>query len=308
MNIAVPWDFRVTLDLYLGGIGIAVFLFTLYLTLRGQDRYWPLIKVGAYVSPIAVGTGLLFLITELGRPERIYTTMFRVNLHSVTSWGGFIQSGFIFLSLVSAFMIFKNGKEAIRSGLFRKLQVVGAIFAVGVGFYHGLLLLSLGRPLWSGGLVPVLFLISSMLAGTAFMFAAKSVMEIKFSSRLSITQSAAALDGEDRDIPFIPLLTGLAFIQLVLLLIWQVSMYKMDQDVSVAMEYMLDTYSISWWGIVIGAGLLVPLGITTYHLLSNGGKYKSAGFKVTVALLFLAGSYTFKHIIVAAGQIRFPFF
>lgn len=308
MNIGVPWDFRVTLDLFLGGIGIAVFLLTVYLSSYAREKFWPLVKVGFYTAPLAVGTGLFFLISEIGKPERMYTTFFRTNPTSVTSWGGFFQAAFILLSLTLAYMVFKKGKDAFNGSLTRNLQIVGVIVALAVGVYHGLLLSSLGRPIWAGGLIPVLFLVSSLLAGTGYMLAVKSVLGVSISSEMNVSETAAASEGVNGSRNFIILLTGLSAIQMILLFIWQISSYRLGNDVLQTMESLFATYGLSWWGIVVVAGLLVPFLIGIYFVFTNRKQDVSVGLNVTIALLVILGSYTFKHILVAAGQIQIPFF
>ena len=299
-----PWDFRITVDLFLGGLGIGIFLYSVILSFVNKERYERIIKLSAYLTPILVGGGLLFLISELGRPERFLTTMYNFNSQSVTSWGGLFQGIFILISLVYAFMFFRKSTSG---ALFKALQIFGSIFAVGVGVYHGLLLASLGRPLWTGGLVPVMFLVSSILGGLVLILILKSFALPLTVSKTAQAETAAA--GESgKEVNFnahLFLLTGL---QLILVLIWQVSLYRSGTETLETVNKMMAEFGTLWWLLVIVIGLLIPFAGSIYQLVKDHKAEMSNSMAIILSLLVLIGSVTFKYIILTVGQFDIPFF
>lgn len=296
-----PWDIRVTLDLFLGGLGIGVFLISVFLSVYDKNRYSRLSAIGAYLAPILTGGGLLLLISELGRPERIITTLYNFNPQSVTSWGGLVQGAFILLSLIYAWLFFKKN---ITSSLFRTVQWLGVIFSILVGVYHGLMLSSLGRPLWAGGMIMALFLISSILGGTALMIIIKTTglsFGISSQSRMEVAASS-----ESKEFNLTAILFGLSSLQLILVLSWQVSLYRSGLETLEAVNQMMAQYSGWWIFLVIITGLVIPLLGSLISLIKNKSSEMSKSMALTLSVLVIIGGFTFKYIVMLAGQVKAP--
>ncbi|WP_461201852.1 NrfD/PsrC family molybdoenzyme membrane anchor subunit [Anoxybacillus sp. TBDG-1] len=290
------WDVRITLDLFLGGVGIALFFISVLLSIFYKENK-KLIKLTAILSPVCVGGGLLFLISELGRPERFLTTMYHFNPLSVTSWGGIVQSLFMITSFVYALYVYMDRDHDF---VFATCKILGTLFAILVGIYHGLLLTSLDRPLWSGGLVTILFFSSSLLSGLAL------VVLIQMLDRLKDHRSLLEKDS-GRNLQLFKWMGALSFIHFVLLLIWQFVMMRSGEAHAASYQMMMDEYGGVWWVVVILLGLVIPMMISLYQ----SKHYRSVLSKVlgTVASLFvLIGVAFMKHIIIYAGQLHLPFF
>lgn len=303
MNFYVPWDFRVTLDFFLGGLGVGAFLLAVLLTFFDRERYREIIKVSVYLAPVSVILGLLLLISELGRPERFITTIFRFNPSSVMSWGVFLQSGFVVLALIYAYILIKNIKN---TGLTNLVVILGSVFALAVGVYHGLLLsANVGRSLWSGGLVPVMFLFSSILTGIAGVLLINS---FKVSAVSKATQSETAATGEkDSVFNFTGLLFALIVTNITIVLVWFISLNKGSLETQKALDYLLTNYGMLWWGGVILLGLLLPLGLVLVQLSKEKNNALNS-FMPVVSALLLIGGFVLKHLVLSTGQVRFPFF
>jgi formate-dependent nitrite reductase membrane component NrfD len=52
------WDWRVALDLFLGGIGVGTYLFAVWLDWRFAGKYRRICQTAAWLAPIAVLAGL----------------------------------------------------------------------------------------------------------------------------------------------------------------------------------------------------------------------------------------------------------
>ena len=100
------WDIRVTLDLYLGGIGVGAYLLSVFLSFYHLEQHAKSIKLGAYAAPILVSLGLLLLVSKIGVPLTFMTTLWNVNFESVMSIGVFLQVGFVFTSIYYAYQIY----------------------------------------------------------------------------------------------------------------------------------------------------------------------------------------------------------
>ena len=142
--VAVPhiaYNWMIVVYFFLGGLGAGAFLLSV------AANYWkrdlkPIATIAAIIAPLAVGIGLLFLVVELGRPERFWRLLLTFNYTSAISWGVWFLNIFFLLSVIHAWLSLK-GKES------RFVAYAGVPFAILVGTYTGVLLSqSLGNAFW----------------------------------------------------------------------------------------------------------------------------------------------------------------
>lgn len=296
------WDIRVSIDLFLGGIGIALFLFSIILSFYNMSRYEKLIKISAYLAPVTAGIGLFALVTELGKPFRMVITYIYVNPQSITSWGSFIQGAFLLVSFVYAVLLFMNKARGL---LFSSLRIIGAFLAVAVGMYHGLLLTSIGLPLWADGSVAVLFLVSSLTAGSAFVMMMRSLSTEASSSSQGLSEVAATSEG-NKSFNFNAIFFTLITAQLVTTAFWFIAMNRGSRYQLESIQAMLSDYGVFFWVLAVAIGILVPFVISLFQLLTGAKNTMSKGLSMIVFLAVIAGSFALKHIIIEAGQIQIP--
>lgn len=303
MEWHAPWDIRVTLDLFLGGLGVGLFLLSILLTVYDKNRYRKLAAMGAYLAPVLVGGGVLFLLSELGRPTRFISTLYNFNPQSITSWGSIFQMLFMILSLIYAWHHFKNATSGSR---FMTILGIGSVFALLVGGYHGLLLSSLGRPLWAGGMVTALFLISSLLGGTALLILIKE-LGISFGVSQNVGREIASASASDsKGLNFTVLFSILSALQLILVLSWQISLSRGGLETATTATSLMDQFGGVWFGLVLLCGLVLPLFGGLYSIIANKSSEMSKGMALTLSTLVIIGGFAFKHIVLLAGQIKLP--
>jgi len=293
MEWHAPWDIRIALDLFLGGLGVGVFIISVLLNVSDKERNSKISLMGSYLAPLLVGGGVLFLLSELGRPERFLSTLYNFNPQSVTSWGGLFQIGFMIIALVYAWQNFK-GKT--NDSTFR--------FAILIGVYHGLLLASLGRPLWGGGMIIALFLGSSLFGGIALLVILKELgISIGVPAQV---RSETAATSSNKGFNFTVLFFIISAVELVLVLGWQFALYRSGTDTLAAVNSMMESFGGLWVGLVIIAGLLIPLLGSLFAIIKDKNSEMSKGLAIILSALVIVGSYTFKHIVIIAGQGTLP--
>ncbi|QOY38359.1 NrfD/PsrC family molybdoenzyme membrane anchor subunit [Anaerobacillus isosaccharinicus] len=295
------WDIRVSIDLFLGGIGIALFLFSVILSFYNPARYEKLIKISAYLAPITAGVGLFTLVTELGKPFRMVITYFYVNPQSVTSWGGFIQGAFLAVSAIYAVMLFLN--KTVSS--LKVVQLIGSFLAVAVGMYHGLLLTSISLPLWADGSVAVLFLVSSLAGGSAFVMMMRSLSTDAGEVSQGMKEVAAATEGA-KVFNFNGIFFTLITAQLVTTVFWFIAMNRGSRYQLESIQTMLADYGVFFWVLAVAIGIVVPFAISLFQLITGSRNTMSKGLSMIVFLAVIAGSFALKYIIIEAGQIQVP--
>lgn len=292
MESLTAWNGLVTIDLFLGGIGIGAFLLSALASLYDRDRYFSTVKVAAIIAPISVGLGLLVLVVKLGVPLRAITTLWHVNPQSVMTVGVYLQTGFMIFSMIYLILLFS--KDPQFDSRFRTVQIFGCFFAISVGLYHGLFLSSLGRVLWTE-MIPGIFLISSLATGVA----AVMLIQALRGDAASLTYSSSS------GISYPAILLGLLAVQFLSVLLWQFFTGRLELEQSISYAYFMERFGTVWNWLVLILGMVIPAGLATYSLLKSKGIVgREMAFIMT--LLILMGVFTLKHLIIIGGQVVVP--
>lgn len=301
MEFHAYWDYRVALDLFLGGLGIGIFLLAAFFSFVYKERSLQITRIGFFLAPALVGLGVFALLTELGKPFRMFLTFINVNPTSVTSWGGFLQTIFILLGFAAFYFVFRYKAEAFEKPVFKMIVILGSIFALAVGVYHGLLLMSIGRPAWASGLIPVMFLVSSLLAGTSVIMVIEAYVTKSLKKKFDKSFSEVAASAEHSGFQYSTLIVTLVVIQTILVVMWRISINTSGIEAIYAYQNLISHYGIYWWLMVVGLGLFLPLVMATYfYTIKRKMNFTAA---IVFSAVVLLGSYAFKHIILYAGQI-----
>lgn len=280
------WDWRIALDLFLGGLGVGAFLSAIILMFQKDNDQLISVKVGAVIGPVAMTAGLLLMLWEMGQPLRIYKTITRFNPTSTLSWGGILQEGFILFSAIFVLLLFLHKNKSLR----RKMAIFAGLFALFVACYHAFLLSFVtARPLWNAGAVSIASIIGSITTGIAAViiitcFFVKGREEVK---ELSIKLK--------------PLLLVLLFIQTSTYFIWIVTLLNGKADFVNAYHIMMSNFGPLFWGGAVFLGLVFPSVIL---FVSRIGKRKYNILPVYwVCIPILVGGFIFRYILIMAGQI-----
>lgn len=292
------WDIRVTLDLFLGGIGVGAFLFSVMMSFYDLDKHETTVKLGAYSAPIMVCLGLLLLVTKLGVPLKFITTLWNVNFQSVMTVGVFLQLGFVISSIVYAVLMLR--KRPIDFTI-RITQTIGTFFAFSVGLYHGLFMSSLGRVLWTE-ITPGLFLASSLVSGIAFVLILERIIAPQDAvSKPTVSESRLPL-GLDR---FPAVLFIILLVQLASVLLWQFYTGRLELEQALSYDYFMENYRVVWVFTVLIGGTIVPMYLALMSMIRNEERM-STGRTIIVSLLILIGGFMMKHLMIIGGQVSLP--
>lgn len=272
------WDIRVSLDLFLGGMGIGVFLIGTLLYYLDSEGYAASVRRALLVAPVMVIAGLVLLLTEIGRPLNALKTLYTANPMSMMSLGVFLQLCFVVIAALLAYSALRKGVPSLVPGL----VWCGAALAGLVGLYHGFLLTGINRSPWSDA-IPVIFFISSLLAGFALLF----LFDLK-----GLEQKLGQWK--------LPVILNLILtLELVAVFAWVYNLGLNSDASRLAYNVLMDRFGFEFWGLAVLIGLIVPLGLFTLVLL------KKVSFKavfVPAAVAMIAGSFFLKNLVVYLGQ------
>lgn len=265
------WGWMVITYLFLGGAGAGLFLASLYI-----GHLW---AEGLGLLLLLVGT--LFLLLDLGRPERFWRAFFRAR----TSW---ISRGCYFITALTLLggldlLLQLSGGDA---GAIWLVKVGAAIAAVAVMIYTGFVLSpSPAIPFWNSTFFPVIFFAYSLLAGIDFLILASPVLP------------PPAID--------LARLEKVQFGLVVLCLLMVMSHLSIMSSSAIAARKSIQLLTRGKWGMlflggVIGVGLVLPLLLASPVLWQPSFQTMFA-ITAVLALLRLFGDYLFRFLVIRAG-------
>lgn len=272
------WDIRVSLDLFLGGLGVGAFLVGAVLYYMDVKTYEGIIKKSFVIAPILVILGLVLLLTELGRPLNVIKTLYAINPTSFMSIGIFLQSAFVAVALYIAFSMLTKGTESLCS----KFVYVGATLAGLVGLYHGFLLTGIAKEPWNNA-IPVIFFVSSILAGSSFVFL------LNLSSLDTLLEKVK-----------IPVIINMVLtLELAAIFAWTYNLALTTAASKHAYDVLMGSFGLEFWILSIVVGLIIPLVLLTFVIL---GKTSLKAVAIPTFATMVVGSFFLKNLVVYLGQ------
>ena len=105
----------------------------------GRDVYKPLARLSGLLAITLLIGGLVILVLDLGRPDRLIVAMTRYNFKSIFAWNIFLYTGFIVITAVYLWMLMERRfvRYAARVGLIAFTWRI--VLTTGTGFIFGFL-------------------------------------------------------------------------------------------------------------------------------------------------------------------------
>jgi formate-dependent nitrite reductase membrane component NrfD len=316
------WEYLIVNYLFLGGLSAGLYFasaLAAWIQEDGRSMYPRLARWGALLAPWPVALGSALLILDLGRPFRFWKIFLHLRWRSPMSIGSWLLVAFTLLSLAYLWAWLEQEErqgllarlpERLRaripakvrawldldaSAWRRNLAMIGFPVAVGVGIYTGVLLGAVqSRPFWNTNLVAQMFLFSALSSGTAALVVARlldrgapvELKEMKFLYSLDIT-----------------LIVLEFFIVLPYLIHGELSSLAVKEALTLVLG---GPYTFAFWGLFLGAGLLLPLAIELVEfrpvILGRGTFHVNPRWALTAGGLVLFGGYVLRYVFVFAGQ------
>ena len=304
------WGLLIVNYLFLGGLSAGLFFASAIASFiqPNHERYGRIARYGALIAPWPVALGSLLLVFDLGNWYRCYKLFLHFRWQSPMSIGSWLLVLFTGVALLYCWSWLP---ESTRLALFTRLRfparyhrdlspfrlrlaAVGAPLSIGVGIYTGVLLGAVqSRPFWNTNLVAQMFLFSALSTGCAVL-----IFALSFSRK--------GLDAAQ--MRFLYTLD----ICLVLLELFVVLPYLIHGELSVqavrdSLELILGgPYTITFWLLFLGAGLLLPLALELRELAPNvlrgAPLHHNRWMTNLAAALIVFGGYMLRYIFVYAGQ------
>jgi polysulfide reductase chain C len=295
-----PWGLLIAGYLLLGGASGGAFCVAAVAELRREYR--TLARWAGFVAASAIVIGLIFLLLDLGHPERSLLVFTNIRT-SVMTWGSIIIVVFSGLTILysSSWLRFFPWSRTNKTATFRRVTAVAGLpFAVATMVYTGVLILvAAGRPVWNSPLIPPLFAVSGLSAGMALSLVGPAIVSLRKTGLLdSQTQE---MNDAIHAIHRMDLYVIVAEIILICSLLFLVLISSFTGSGSVWAIIVGPLSGVFWVGLV-AVGLLVPLAA---YLHAIRAQRKGRGVVLwpilTAGIAVLAGGLILRYIILAAG-------
>ena len=298
------WDWKVALDLFFGGAGVGAFLFSVALAEFWGRRYRRVPQTAAFLAPVLVVLGLVFLLLKLGQPLQLVHTFTHFAPTSPLWWGGIFQTLFVVGSIWYA--VKWRNPDPDPSGNRRVLGRLLVPLALIVGAYHGFLLAVItARPLWNTGPTVVAALLGFVTTGIAAVMLTH-LIRMGLAGRLSDPSHVGHFLDDLRPVRHV--LATMLILQLGTFSLWWMSLRFGSLSDRLALDAANLALGPIFWGLGIGVGLILPLLLGAWLVWIGESSHRTVQVMViglTSGLILLGGIF-FRLAVVLGGQIQLP--
>jgi Ni/Fe-hydrogenase subunit HybB-like protein len=319
----IPWTVLIVVYPYLTGLVAGAFTISSLYQVFGFTQLRPVAHFALLVSLCCMLTVPIPLLLHLGHAERAFNAMITPHTTSAFAVFGYAAGFYILLLILETWFVFRPHivqQSQQQTGIMRwfysilslgsddlsekamsydrkwlfTLAIIGIPGAHGLHGYVGFVFGSLkSREWWSSDLMPVIFLLSAIISGTAFVIVLY-VLSCKL-RKVSIDEAcmkvmAYALWGF---MMFTLLIEGVEFLSLV---------YRGREGIDVILEFVTGPLIIPFFILQFGVGSVLPLAIITFLIWSGtSGKALIVGITGSAILVLLA-VLMMRYNVVIGGQ------
>jgi len=319
----IPWTVLIVVYPYLTGLVAGAFTISSLYQVFGFTQLRPVAHFALLISLCCMLTVPIPLLLHLGHFERAFNAMITPHTTSAFAVFGYAAGFYIILLLLETWFVFRPHivqQSKQQTGVMRwfysilslgsddlsekamsydrkwlfTLAIIGIPGAHGLHGYVGFVFGSLkSREWWSSDLMPVIFLLSAIISGTAFVIVlyVLSCKLRKVTIDLSCMKVMAyALWGF---MMFTLLIEGVEFLSLV---------YRGREGIEVILEFVTGPLIIPFFILQFGVGSVLPLIVITFLIWSGtSGKALIVGITGSAILVLLA-VLMMRYNVVIGGQ------
>lgn len=285
----VPWGIFISTYVFFVVSSTGLCLVTSMGHVFGIEKYKAIGKRGIIGAILTISCGFLVMGAETAHPIRmlIYNVL-TPNFHSAIWWMGTLYGVYLFFIIVEFyFLMTHNHKGAFYAGLGGVLAGISAHSNLGAVF--GLLE---ARPFWHGPYLPIYFILSALVSGSALIIIINAVA---YGGTANLPEKVKdALSGIAK---IFALLLGI----LIFFEIWKIisSIYGAPPEkYESTMALMFGPLKVSFWFFEIFLGMLLPFALLVFTKAKN---LKVALFASISAMI---GIFFMRYNLVVAGQLH----
>ncbi len=265
----------------------------------GRKRYAPLARLSAVLAIGLLAGGLMVLVLDLGRPDRLIVALTHYNATSVFAWNVLLYSVFIALTGIYLGVSIAPGASAGKKArLVRGIGIVALSWRLalttGTGCIFGFLV---ARQAYDAAIMAPLFVAMSLSLGTA-------VFILVLSATASMVRRPRPDAGYDETLSSLARLQGIfVAVTLYFVIVRHLSNLYVAEHGEIERFLLIDggVHPAMFWIGQIALGTLLPLALLQ-GLPALLAKPPSARWIVSAAGLTVVGGLAWLHGIVIGGQ------
>jgi len=250
-----------------------------------KKLYKPLAPLSALLAIAFLIAGLIILVLDLGKPDRLIVAMTTYNFKSIFAWNIFLYSGFAVV--LAAYIWTMLDREVNR---FSKYVGTFAfawriILTTGTGSIFGFLV---AREAYATAILAPLFIVMSLLYGTAVYF-----LILKIISKFHETYISTDILTNLRKLTVMFLFANLYF-----LFLYHITNMYIAKHLEYEIFILSDggIYTLAFWLGQLLIGIILPIFVINYNKLSNELSL------IISSILILIGSFVAMYVIIIGGQ------
>ena len=165
MTNRVPWGLQIVMAIYYIGLSAGSLVVSGLYGIFGKAEYKPFARMAAYLAMLFLIAGLLSIITDQGRTDRVFIEPFsHANPWSMFSINPALYIGHITICIIYLWALF-NEKYLLT----KVASVVVVAWAIAVHSGTGAIFAFTPRELYTSALLPVAFVAAALSSGAALM-------------------------------------------------------------------------------------------------------------------------------------------
>jgi Ni/Fe-hydrogenase subunit HybB-like protein len=167
----VPWGFYIAQFTFLVGVAASAVMVVLPYYLHNYKSFGKMAVLGEFLAIASVTMCLLFIVVDMGRPDRIFNAMLHPSPSSLIFWDIVSLNGYLVLNVLISQATFSAERKGIAPPRWVKPLVILSIpWAVSIHTVTAFLYSGLAaRPFWMTAILAPRFLASAFAAGPALL-------------------------------------------------------------------------------------------------------------------------------------------
>jgi Ni/Fe-hydrogenase subunit HybB-like protein len=171
MSRDITWGFYISQFTFFVGVAASAVMLVLPYYLHNYKAFGKIIILGESLAVAAVTICILFIVVDLGQPQRILNVMLHPTPNSMLFWDMIVLNGYLFLNLIIGWASQTAERNNVAPPKWVKILIyVSVPWAVSIHTVTAFLYAGLpGRHLWLTAILAPRFLASAFAAGPAFL-------------------------------------------------------------------------------------------------------------------------------------------
>lgn len=171
MTRDVSWGFYIAQFTYLVGVAASAVMLVLPYYFHHYKAFSKMIILGEFMAIAAVSMCMLFIVVDLGQPQRLLNVILHPTPNSILFWDMVVLNGYLFLNIVIGWTTLQAERKGVTPASWVKpLVYLSVIWAFSIHTVTAFLYAGIpGRHYWLTAIMAARFLASAFCSGPAIL-------------------------------------------------------------------------------------------------------------------------------------------